>query len=309
MKKITLAMAAATFALGVLTTNAYGDENDVSPLLAKKAAVYAIMHGTEAKWVLVDQGYKEFFLSDAIEFYDYNGERKYYLFYYAYGTDRLPTWKEMEDTERAREFANDIRGGRVRWLYLRATKRMKPKPPEMGGGTPPGISGRFACEGILKNKFPGKKVTFVKMFGTGAAVSFFVYEFVVGGEPYIIGTPTFDSKKLSELKPEPPWTLSDDNKAKWDEIDAAIPDEEVKGPKIVIDEMKMYVPILGKSVNSYNQICGDVPNYYQYGQGAPWDPNKQRNNWGCGTVSASSVAGGAVKAGLAAVFFICRGII
>ncbi len=286
MKKVMTGIAAATLALGVLTTNAHGDENDVSPLLAKKAAVYAIMKGTEAKLTLLGQGYTEFFISDAIEIYSYKGDTKWYLFYYAYGTDRLPTWKEMEDAERKYGPTGEVNGGYVRWLYIRATTKMRPGPPEIGAGMPPGIRFRFMAEGTLRTALPGaKEVKFIKAFACRSEVTFFMYEFDVDGERYAVAPWLLHYKKVAELRPEPPLKMSDEYRAKWEEIDSAIPDAAVERSRVVIDEMKEFVPLLGKSVNSYNDISESVPNYYQNGQGAPG------NNWGCGTVSAASVAG------------------
>jgi len=88
VRKNTTAMAAAIFAFTALAFSARADENDVSPLLAKKAVKYCQLKYHPEEFA---EG-RELQISEPKVYYDYGREKKYYVIYTYSGPGEIPGW-------------------------------------------------------------------------------------------------------------------------------------------------------------------------------------------------------------------------
>ncbi len=163
MKKLAITTASALVALAAAATFAGAAEDDVSPELARKAAVGMLK--TSPNESRLDTGYP-LQVSEPREYYSYDGNRKYYVVYTYFGPGDIPTWEQLErKPKRETEYFH--------CFIIPATKKEMPNR-EGHVNIPLTIRRKVPSEEILKGKFPGQPYEYVKTV-IHASSTFFVF--------------------------------------------------------------------------------------------------------------------------------------
>lgn len=216
-----------TFVAALAVGNAFADEFDVTPELAKKVAVYNFYEAF-GTW-----GYRgDIVISDPYEIFSYDGSEKWFGFYFNMGGKRLPTWAEMENLEKKKGNVHDFGGGTIRTIYVKARKTLSASTWDGGPGLMPPIRDRRRIERFLTETFGGADIKFIKVFIHRGTPGFIVYEYEVNGERYFVDPLDFYWGKISDLPPVSKEKEDKANIAKWDAIDKYIKTTAIKKGRV-----------------------------------------------------------------------------
>ncbi len=231
-KRIYLVIAVAALAQ---TLPAFGDENDVSETLAKKAAVHEF---TRTWGGSLSETYDRFLISEPSVIYSYDRGLKWYVFYITVGLPQLPTRVELEALAKTQRDLVDIDSGIIYTMVIPADTT---RPVNWGSkpGMPIDIDERHQTEENIKKRIPASEVKFVKVFGYKSQILLgrAAFEYDVDGERYTIFSNTFQIVKSSTLKPVGPDTRSEIHKREWRQIEEAIPSTVIEGNEIYFKDL------------------------------------------------------------------------
>jgi hypothetical protein len=232
MAKATCMLIAA-FLAGASTgyPRAVVDDYAVSPELAKKAAVYYFVecHGE----FLLEEGFEYFLISEAEVFYSLRGERKWYSFYMAVGTKRLPTRGELVALARAEK--SEPEGGHIFHVPISASRLYAPTV-YFGSGMPPELRWRPDAEDRIRKATGGRTAAVTNVFYYGYAIKDAYFEFEVDGRKYYTSGAEGRVLSSADISEEPP---GDPNiyPCRWERIDNVIPRIVIGGEKIYIRDI------------------------------------------------------------------------
>lgn len=219
----------------IQTLPAFGDENDVSETLAKKAAVHEFARAWGRS---LSETYERFLISEPSTIYSYNGALKWYVFYITVGLPQQPTRVELEAFAKTQAHLVDIDGGIIYTMIIPADTT---RPVTWGSkpGMPIDIGERYQTEENIKKRIAANEVKFVKVFGTLTQVGLgrAAFEYDLDGERYTIFSGTYQIVKSSNLKPAGPDPRSEIHKREWRQIEGTVPSAVIEGNEIYFKDL------------------------------------------------------------------------
>jgi hypothetical protein len=231
-KRIYLVIAAV---LLIQALPAFGDENDVSETLAKKAAV----HEFASAWGRsLSETYDRFLISEPSVIHSYDRALKWYVFYITVGLPELPTRSQLEALARMQPQLVDINGGIIYTMIIPADTT---RPVTWGSkpGMPIDIDERYQTEENIKKRITASEVTFVKVFGTATQIGLgrAAFEYDLDGERYAIYSGSYEIVKPSNLEPDGPDPRSEIHKREWRQIEETVPSAVIEGKEIYFKDL------------------------------------------------------------------------
>lgn len=219
----------------IQTLPAFGDENDVTETLAKKAAVHEF---TRAWGKSLSERYDHFLISEPSVIQSYDGDLKWYVFYITVGLSELPTRAELEVLARNQANLVNIDGGIIYTMIIPADTT---RPVTWGSmpGMPIDIDERYQTEENIKKRMAASEVKFVKVFGFKSQLLLgrAAFEYDVDGERYVIFSGTYQIVNTSVLKPTGPDPRAEIHKQEWARIGGDVPSAVIEDNEIYFNEL------------------------------------------------------------------------
>jgi hypothetical protein len=218
------------------TFPALADENDVSPKLAKKAAVYEF---TRAWGRSLSERYDHFLISEPSVINSYDGDLKWYVFYITVGLSELPTRGELEVLARNQANLVNIDNGIIYTMIIPADTT---RPVTWGSmpGMPIDVDERYQTEENIKKRMAPSEIKFVKVFGvlTQIGLGRAAFEYEVDGERYAVFSNTYQIVKTSTLKTTGPDPRAEIHKLEWARIEESLPSGLIEDDEIYFNELE-----------------------------------------------------------------------
>lgn len=259
---------------------AQGAENEVTPEMAKKAAVYYFVKG---RGRFCSEEFEYFRISEPKIIKSYRGDRKWYNFYFTVGADPLPTRAELADWVKAGQI--EPKGGYIFHLDIAADKEITPCSISCSG-IPSEIKQRPDVEKYVRAVSGVNKIKLLRVFYTTVDLreKAACFEFEAGGKRYIVNGFHLRQYTPDEVPEEPRDSTDVRIRKIWDAIEEKVPFEKVRDEKVFFRDFSNLIGKLngGRTDEPDYLFCDDVPNYYRYGDGAPYSTYTKKNDWGCG---------------------------
>ena len=225
MKYVTVPLITAIAVAVTAGSVKAADENEVTPELAKKAAVYLFLNNVCGRRV---DSVNQVLISDTKVFYNYDSTKYYYVIYIYFGSGDIPTWNDVEASPE--KYHNDC------WSFIIPSSKKEMIFDDAGHvGDPTVISLKESAWIIIKTKFPDAEIKYVSTVIQGCKE---LFVFNVNGREMMVSTLFGGINEASPTIGE--WQPGDKDlydrltKSQWDAIESASFDYDYSTPGEVI---------------------------------------------------------------------------